>query len=74
MSKETRRRKQKQSKKPGKVAICSNCGNVIEEKEGAFKCPKCGSNVAVVLPYKMYLNIVESMEKKKQKKEKTQKE
>lgn len=42
------------------VAVCVNCGKVSKDSSKKFKCPNCGCEVAVVVPYKVFVEMVES--------------
>jgi len=42
------------------VEICANCGKVGHNTKEAFRCPKCGSEVCVVVPYEMFKKMVEA--------------
>lgn len=42
------------------VEICANCGKISKEHKEDFLCPECGSNVSVVVPLKMFKQMVDS--------------
>ncbi|MFN7990720.1 MAG: hypothetical protein U0R44_01035 [Candidatus Micrarchaeia archaeon] len=42
------------------VEICANCGKISKEHAEDFLCSECGSNVSVVIPIKMFKQMVES--------------
>ncbi len=42
------------------VEICANCGKISKEHKEDFLCPECGSNVSVVVPLKMFKQMVEA--------------
>ena len=41
------------------VEICANCGKISKEEKEDFLCPACGSNVSVMIPVKMFKEMVE---------------
>jgi len=41
-----------------KVEICAGCGTVSKKESGKFKCPKCGSDVSVVLSREIFEEMV----------------
>ena len=42
------------------VEICANCGKIRRDLKKAFKCSECGSDVCIVVPYKMFKHMVDS--------------
>jgi len=41
------------------VEICANCGKISKEEMESFLCSACGSNVSVMIPVKMFKEMVE---------------
>lgn len=42
------------------VEICANCGKISKDSKEDFVCIECGSNVSVVIPIKMFRQMVEA--------------
>ncbi len=42
------------------VEICANCGKISKEHSEDFLCRECGSNVSVVVPIRMFKQMVET--------------
>lgn len=41
------------------VEICANCGTLRKKPKEKFKCEKCGCEVAVVVPYNLFKQMVD---------------
>jgi Zn finger protein HypA/HybF involved in hydrogenase expression len=41
-----------------KVEICANCGSVAKRESKKFKCPKCSSEVCVVVSKEVFEHLV----------------
>ncbi len=42
------------------VEICANCGKLSSKDSDSFLCGSCGSEIAVVIPYPTFLQMVKS--------------
>lgn len=42
------------------VEICANCGKVSRNESESFRCEACNSDVCVVLPYAMFVQMVKA--------------
>lgn len=41
------------------VEICANCGKIRRDLKKAFRCRECGCEVCIVIPYKIFKDMVE---------------
>lgn len=45
---------------PKTVEICANCGKLSKSPTDSFLCSSCGSEIAVVIPYNTFLQMIKS--------------